>query len=61
MNVYLVSVGEYSDYQVMGVYSTLEKAQKACPHYASDAFIERYELDSIHGEVVQIARGQDDD
>ncbi len=42
--VYLVTTGEYSDYQVRGVYSSEERAGEVVKLYSS-ATIETYELD----------------
>ncbi len=43
--VYLVTEGCYSDYRVLGVYSTKENADYAHVLYASDNKIEEYDLD----------------
>ena len=42
--IYLVSDGEYSDYTVFGLYSTLEKAKQAQELYDA-GYIEEFELD----------------
>ena len=42
-NVYLVTQGEYSDYHVMGVYSTEENAELAVKHFGGT--IEEFALD----------------
>jgi hypothetical protein len=44
--IYLVSDGEYSDYSVYGLYSTLEKAKQAQELYAAN-YIEEFELDHL--------------
>jgi hypothetical protein len=44
--IYLVSDGEYSDYSVYGLYSTLEKAKQAQELYAA-GYIEEFELDYL--------------
>jgi hypothetical protein len=45
MKVYLISDGEYSDYKVRCICSTLEKAEYAKKFYA--AYIGEYELDEL--------------
>lgn len=45
--VYLVTDGDYSDYHVLGVYATTEKAEEAKLLYAADNDIEEYELDAV--------------
>lgn len=45
--VYLVTDGWYSDYRVLGVYATMEKAEQAKLLYAADNDIEEYELDAV--------------
>lgn len=51
MKVYVLTQGEYSDYHIVGIYSTKEKAQELCDAIcASYTFwdkpqIEEYELD----------------
>lgn len=45
--VYLVTDGYYSDYRVLGVYATMEKAEQAKLLYAADNDIEEYELDVV--------------
>jgi hypothetical protein len=47
MNVYIVTDGSYSDYHILGVYSTKEKAEDARYLYASENPIEDIELDLI--------------
>ena len=44
--IYLVTDGSYSDYRVLGVYSTKEKAEHAKRLFAADNEIEEYELDA---------------
>jgi hypothetical protein len=46
MMIYLVSDGEYSDYTVLGLYSTKEKAEEAQLLYTAE-YIEEFELDAI--------------
>jgi hypothetical protein len=45
--VYMVTDGEYSDYSVIGVYSTREKAEYAQTLYAAENGIDELELDHI--------------
>jgi hypothetical protein len=45
--IYLVSDGNYSDYSVLGLYSTMEKAQYARTLYAAENGIEKIELDDL--------------
>ena len=45
--LYLVSQGDYSDYSVLGIYSTPEKAEYAVRLYGDDSRIEQYELDGM--------------
>ena len=45
--VYLVSSGSYSDYSVLGIYSTKELAERAAEVMAADNDIEEMELDVI--------------
>lgn len=46
MNVYLVCIGQYSDFRVLCVCSTAEKADEAEAYYAADEVIE-FELDAF--------------
>lgn len=50
MNIYVVTTGEYSDYHILGVYSTKEKA-KACVKSYGAACAETYELDEYTPRV----------
>ncbi len=45
--IYLVSDGSYSDYSVLGLYSTMEKAEYARTLYAAENGIEKIELDDL--------------
>ena len=45
--IYLVTNGSYSDYCVLGVYSTKEKAEHAKRLFAADNGVEEYKLDAI--------------
>lgn len=45
--IYLVTDGEYSDYRVLGVYSTEEKAEAARNLWVAENAIEEYELDAM--------------
>lgn len=45
MSVFLLTTSEYSDYRVVGVFSTREKAEAAAPLYPSGPEIEEYVLD----------------
>ena len=45
--IYLVTDGNYSDYHVLGAFSSMEKAEQAKLLYAADNDIEEYELDAI--------------
>ena len=47
MKVFIVSSGSYSDYHILGIYSTREKAEHAKKLYASDNEIEEFNLDEI--------------
>lgn len=48
MKLYLVSAGEYSDYHVMAIFSTIEKAEEFLKRY--DSTLEYYESDEkTHG------------
>jgi hypothetical protein len=62
--IYLVSDGEYSDYSVLGVYSTMEKAEYARKLYAATNGIDEIELDHIPphppGELRWVVRILDD-
>lgn len=44
--IYVLTEGEYSDYRIVALYSTLELAQAAQKH-CPDSRIEEYELDAI--------------
>lgn len=53
-NIYLVTSGSYSDYGIRGAFSsaeiaqsTIDKAKIAEQHWASDAGIEEYEIDTM--------------
>ena len=62
MTVYLVSDGEYSDYSILGIYSTKEKAEEALALYAAK-YIEEWEIDVLPphppGELRWIVNVQD--
>ena len=45
MKVYIVTSGEYSDYQIESVFSDKEKAEKYIDTHDSDMEIEEYDLD----------------
>ena len=45
--VYLVTDGSYSDYRVLGVYSTEEKAKSAVELFHAQNDIEEFEIDAI--------------
>lgn len=45
--VYLVTEGSYSDYSVLGAYSTREKALEAKEFFDADNDIEEFELDHL--------------
>lgn len=45
MSVFLLTSGEYSDYRVVGVFSTRDKAEAAVPFYPSRPEVEEYVLD----------------
>ena len=45
--VYLVTDGDYSDYRVLGAFSSREKAEHAKLLYAANNNIEEYELDAV--------------
>lgn len=47
MKIYIVTDGIYSNYHVVGVYSTQEAAERAKVLYASDNDIEEFELDAM--------------
>ena len=53
MKVYIVTRGEYSDYHIVGVYSTKEKAQEICDAistsgtYWDEPQVEEYEMDEL--------------
>lgn len=54
MKVYVLTQGEYSDYHIVGIYSTKEKAQELCDAmrnsgtYWDEPHIEDYELDVLN-------------
>lgn len=45
MKVYIVTRGEYSDYQIESVFLDKEKAEKYIDTHDSDMEIEEYDLD----------------
>jgi hypothetical protein len=45
--IYMVASGEYSDYRVLGLYSTMEKAEYAHKLYNADSEIDEIELDYL--------------
>ena len=47
MKLYMVTDGRYSDYRVLGIFSTQEKADRAVQLYASENDIEEIELDEM--------------
>ena len=48
MKIYVVTDGDYSDYMIHGVFSTLEKAE-IFKKYSKLDYIEVYELDDMQG------------
>ena len=46
-SVYLVTAGEYSDYHIIGAFSTEELAEKWIERYDESAGIEEYEVDEL--------------
>ncbi len=46
MKIFVVTEGDYSSYQILGVFSSIEKAREICPAADVDR-IEEYELDSL--------------
>jgi len=46
MKVYLVSKGCYSDFTIIGAFSTLEKAKDAVDYFNANEGIDEYEIDS---------------
>jgi hypothetical protein len=49
MKIYLVTDGEYSDYRIVGAFSTMEKAERGKVLLASYNDVEEFELDGIPG------------
>ena len=53
MKVYILTQGEYSDYHIVGVYSTKEKAQELCDAMRTNGTlwdepqVEEYEMDEL--------------
>lgn len=47
MKVYALTKGSYSDYHIVGIYSSSEKAAEAKLLYGEDSGIEEYELDYL--------------
>jgi hypothetical protein len=47
MKVYIITKGEYSDYHICGVFSTMKVAKKASDLYGGDVEIEEHKLDVI--------------
>lgn len=45
MKLYLVSNGEYSEYEVVGVYSSMEKAEEAVRFFNCNEHIQEFDLD----------------
>ena len=45
MKVYMVTAGQYSDYSVLGIYSTMEKAEHARDLMNADNDIDEHEMD----------------
>jgi hypothetical protein len=45
--IYLLSDGDYSDYRIIGAYSTRELAEEAKKRYATDNEIEEMEMDTM--------------
>lgn len=57
--VFIVTTGEYSDYRIVGVFSSREKALEFCPAAASDAEtkIEEYAMDIIDRDAADGEEG----
>lgn len=47
MKVYIVSTGSYSDWMILGIYSTQEKAEKARADYNAENDIKEYAVDEF--------------
>ncbi len=56
----MITQGSYSDYSVVGIFSTKEKAQRALdslPIYGKNNDVDEYELDELDTLVNKFARG----
>lgn len=47
MKLFMVADGDYSDYHVCGIYTTMKKAEEAKEYYAADYGIQEIEADAI--------------
>jgi len=47
MKLYLVSDGSYSDYRILGIYSSMELAERARALFNADNELESWDLDAI--------------
>lgn len=52
--MYLATVGEYSDYHVIGVFSTIDKAISAIKEYDEDSYIHcDWNVECVHLDVAR--------
>jgi hypothetical protein len=51
--VFVVTNGSYSDYRVVGIYSSRANADLAATHFLDDVGVEEYELDAAIDEMRQ--------
>lgn len=52
--MYLATVGEYSDYHVLGVFSTIDKAISAIKEYDEDSYIYcDWNVERVHLDVAR--------
>lgn len=63
MNVYVLTQGEYSDYHIIGIYSTAEKATEMCDAiranntFGDEPQIEEYKLDELNPSMGYVCVG----
>ena len=50
-DVYVVTEGEYEDYHIVAIFSTLEKAEAFTDRFNSEYDIESFELDPVKQEI----------
>jgi hypothetical protein len=56
MRAYVVTDGEYSDYGIVGIYSTPEKAEEAKDQFCASNDVEEWEMDNIPSHPIGMSK-----